>query len=101
MADLNPKNLVRQVGCPIIIIQGAMDIQVSNADALILADAANEAGLHYEMHILSDLDHLFMRTKKVSNTLRYADKRRRPSQEFVRILSGWISRLSKAVISKC
>ena len=54
-----PAELIKQVKCPILVIQGNMDIQVSLQDAEILCQAnpaAKKAVIEGMNHVLKDTD---------------------------------------------
>ena len=88
----DPLSTIRKVRCPVLVLQGARDIQVSvERDARVLAAALREAGnADVELAVFDELDHLFMRTAgETSSGLDYL--RDRPvDPEFLDVLVEWL-----------
>jgi len=77
--DLDPCALIDQGTCPIIIVQGLTDVQVSTNDAQILAQACDKAKRPCRLLLADGLDHLLKRNTETGfKALRnYRDRRRR------------------------
>ena len=58
---IDPVALIRQVPCPILIVQGTKDIQVLAADTPRLVDAARSANRKLTVAMLDGDDHLFIK----------------------------------------
>ncbi len=83
---------LKKVRCPVLILQGERDIQVSaERDAPRLLDALEEAGHEdHELIVFPGLDHLFKKTVgERSSELDYL-KTRPVAPEFLDKLSGWL-----------
>ncbi len=88
----DPLANLRAVHCPVLILQGERDIQVSaERDAPLLAQALDEAGHgDHELVVFEGLDHLFKRTPgEVSSELDYL-KARPVAPEFLEKISSWL-----------
>jgi len=91
-ARQDPIATIRRVPCPVLILQGAKDFQVSldrDARALEAALAAAEHPDH-ELRAFTDLDHLFKRVPGAKSELADYAKDRRVDAEFLDVLSGWL-----------
>ncbi len=89
---LDPLAAVRRVRCPVLILQGASDIQVSaERDAPRLVAALDEAGhADHELVVFPGLDHLFKRTVGAeSSGLDYL-KARPVDPAFLDTLVAWL-----------
>jgi len=79
LLDLDPITLLHRGRCPIIIVQGAADVQVTLKDAARLAQACEAIGRPCHVLIEDGLDHLLKRNAasglKILQT--YRDRRRR------------------------
>lgn len=84
--DLDPAHLVRRGTCPVVIVQGNADVQVSVKDAERLADACRDAGRPHRLLIGDGLDHLLKRNRETGlAALRvYGDRRRRVPMALLR-----------------
>jgi len=51
---------IKRVGCPILILQGADDVQISPRDLPRLVDAAKAANWDVTAHVFPNDNHLFM-----------------------------------------
>ncbi len=58
--DVDPAVDIKRVGCPILILQGAEDAQISPKDLPRLADAAKSANRDVTAHVFPNDNHLFM-----------------------------------------
>lgn len=88
--DVDPTALVAAVQCPLLIVQGEQDIQVSMHDAERLATVAASNGLDYELTVLPGHDHVFHRVDSIALMASYTDRRRYVSKEVVDSVAGWI-----------
>jgi pimeloyl-ACP methyl ester carboxylesterase len=89
----DPLATLAQVRCPVLILQGARDVQVSaERDTPPLAAALEAAGHpDHEMRVFPELDHLFKRaTEGNAGGLDYF-KARPVDPEFLEFLTGWLS----------
>ena len=86
----DPAATIVGVDCPILILNGSKDFQVSaDRDARALAAALDAAGkTNYRLEILPDLDHLFKRIEGESTLESYSLPR--PVDEgFIHLLEEW------------
>ncbi len=58
---IDPAKVIASVPCPILIVQGAKDVQVLAADTPRLVNAARAAGRQVTVVMLPDDDHLFIK----------------------------------------
>ena len=86
---LDPCDFVPRGGCPLIVVQGTRDVQVSWKDACLLRDAALAAGRPVEIFKEGGLDHLLKRSKAIGlDALKvYRDRRRRIPIALIRKLA--------------
>ncbi len=77
--------------CPVLILQGARDVQVSATRDTPRLVAALEAAGHraHELREFPELDHLFMRTGERPSALDYL-KARPVDAEFLEVLTAWL-----------
>ncbi len=73
---LAPADLVSEVSCPMLLMQGARDFQVQTEDTRYLFDAAVAAGVTAHMTVLEDVDHLLKPVEGESNLATYYEDRR-------------------------
>jgi len=87
----DPLANLRAVKCPILILQGALDVQVSaERDAPLLVKTLDEAGHRdHELHVFPELDHLFKKASGKGAELDYL-KSRPVDPEFLDVLSTWL-----------
>jgi pimeloyl-ACP methyl ester carboxylesterase len=90
---LKPMDLVRKVRAPLLICQGAKDIQISpERDAIPLFLAAAESNLSAQLVMLSDSDHLFRHETEASpSPARYFTPRPLASA-LLAVLLEWLQR---------
>jgi pimeloyl-ACP methyl ester carboxylesterase len=68
----DPRRLIARLRCPVLICQGAADIQVLvEADAKSLHTAAIDAGIRCSLKVFDRLDHLFKATEGKSSVSEY------------------------------
>ena len=92
-AEQDPVAVLKRVRSPVLILQGARDIQVSSErDAPLLEAALEEVGhADHELVIFPELDHLFKKTEGGdSSGLDYL-KNRPIDPEFLDTLVAWLS----------
>ena len=91
-ARQDPIAAIRRLRCPVLILQGAKDFQVSlERDARALEAALTAAGHpDHELHEFAELDHLFMETPGAKSELADYAKNRPVDAEFLDVLSGWL-----------
>ena len=83
--------LIAHVRCPVLVLQGEKDFQVSlDRDARRLIEAGRAAGVDAEIVSFPDLDHLFKRTEGESRMAQYYDRSRKVSSEFLAVLDRWL-----------
>ena len=91
-AKLDPLATIRKVTCPVLILQGAKDFQVSPAKDAAALEAALKDAHHpdHELKVLPGLDHLFK--KSPGETSEYTDywKSRPIDPSFFDALDGWL-----------
>jgi uncharacterized protein len=85
----SPTELVSLQDCPLLIMQGTEDEQVSVDNAERLRDAA--AKLDVSFHVVPGVDHLFKRPKDTGRMAAYNDRRHHFSSHAVKIVSDWIA----------
>ena len=89
----DPLAVLAKVTCPILVLQGGKDVQVSaERDAPKIVAALDAAGHHdHELRVFPALDHLFKRASDKPSELDYL--RARPiDPEFLDALVAWLSR---------
>ena len=87
----DPLETIAQVKCPILILQGAKDVQISVQDGELLAAALEQARhTDYKLRIFPKLDHLFMPVKGERNIEVYQDTTREFGPEFLETLLHWM-----------
>ncbi len=81
-----------KVSCPILILQGGRDVQVSaERDAPRIQAALDAAGhVDHELRVFPELDHLFKRAGERPNELDYL-KARPIAPEFLEVLTAWLA----------
>lgn len=91
LVGVDPVSLLGAVTVPVLIVQGAKDIQVSlRKDSLRLLEAAATRSLDVELHVVAQADHLLRREPATSLPGRYFVER--PiSAEVVDTVAGWLS----------
>jgi len=92
-AEQDPVANIKRVRCPVLILQGAKDIQVSaERDAPLLKAALEEAGNpDFELVVFPELDHLFKRSEEEEPTgLEYLESRP-VDPEFLDTLATWMN----------
>lgn len=91
-AALEPARVIRSVTCPVLLLQGATDIQVSperDAKVLEAALAAADHGDH-ELVVFPGLDHLFKRTPGATPSGLDYLKVRRVDDSVLEKLASWL-----------
>lgn len=87
----NPLATITRVHCPILILNGALDLQVLPANAVALALALEKAGRrNYTLRIFDGLDHLFMRNRYRGHLGDYNDLERNISPEVIATIVSWL-----------
>ena len=84
---------LQRVHCPVLILQGAKDFQVSpERDARLIAKTLDEAGhTDHQLVVLPDLDHLFKRVKGERSELAEYFERRPVDPSFLDALVKWLA----------
>ncbi len=92
-ARKDPLATLRRVQCPVLILQGAKDFQISlERDARVLARTLDEAGHpDHEIVVFDDLDHLFKRVKGEQSQLSDYFATRPVDEGFLDTLSAWLA----------
>jgi pimeloyl-ACP methyl ester carboxylesterase len=82
-----------RVRCPVLVIQGELDFQVSpKKDARVLAAQLDSSGHEdHELVLLPGLDHLFKRVSGDQSTLADYFTSRPVDPEFIEALSDWLA----------
>jgi len=90
--EQDPLAIVKNVRCPVLILNGKKDYQVSaEKDAKALEKALREAGNQdVTLKIYPDLDHLFMRVEGRSTPQLYLDPRRKIAPQVKTDLVKWL-----------
>ena len=89
----DPLLLITTLKCPVLIIQGDKDIQVSVDDANLLFSAARKNNINSELLILHNYDHLFKRIGKQNGISAYFDRRRRIATTLIKYIQDWINKI--------
>ncbi|MFO0982343.1 MAG: alpha/beta fold hydrolase [Planctomycetota bacterium] len=91
-ARRDPIAALEQVACPVLIMQGEKDIQVSaERDAKRLAAALDRTHrADHELHVFAGLDHLFKRVPGATSQLADYLQQRPVDQEFLDTLVHWL-----------
>ncbi len=89
---MNPSDLVSRGTCPLVVVQGTKDVQVSREDASLLRDAAQAADRPIQLIEADGLDHHLKRNKGtgIAALAAYRDRRRRIPIAFIRKLADEI-----------
>ncbi len=84
---------LQRLHCPVLILQGAKDFQVSpERDARLIAKILDEAGhADHKLVVLPDLDHLFKRVKGERSELAEYFERRPVDPGFLDALVKWLA----------
>lgn len=92
-ARRDPIAMVRRLACPVLILHGGKDFQVSaERDARALADALRAAEHpDAELHVFAGLDHLFKKTPGERSELADYALDRAVDPEFLGVLSAWLA----------
>ena len=88
----NPVATIKLVTCPVLILQGAKDFQISRErDAEVLAAALAESGkTDYEIAVFPELDHLFKPVEGEKSRLADYYTKRGVDEGFLATLSTWL-----------
>lgn len=89
----SPTRLVQQLSCPVLIIHGELDEQVSVRDSKLLFESAIQTNNHVERKIINAVDHLFKRPKSEARFSSYEDRRLKPSGKVVHEIEQWAKQL--------
>lgn len=88
----DPLAMIRRVEAPVLIVNGAEDVQVPPWHAERLGAALAEAGHRdFDVKIFADLNHLFV-VSRGEGTAEYADPSARVDPDFLSYLAEWLSR---------
>jgi pimeloyl-ACP methyl ester carboxylesterase len=92
-ARQDPLETIRRVACPVLILQGAKDFQVSpERDARVLDAALTEAGrAEHELVVFPGLDHLFKSVPGEVSRLADYFLDRAVDEAFLEALSAWLT----------
>ncbi|MBI4881144.1 MAG: alpha/beta fold hydrolase [Planctomycetes bacterium] len=91
-ARQDPVENLGRVQCPVLVLQGALDFQVSpEKDAAPLAAALDHAEHRdHELHVFPGLDHLFKKVEGEKSTLAEYFTERPVDAEFLETLATWL-----------
>ena len=88
LLDLEPSRYLPHLSCPLIIVHGTADLQVSTSQADKLLKAAEQSGVRATKHLCRGYDHLFKRVgARRKSMMLYHDRRRRIPREFATFLA--------------
>lgn len=92
-ARQDPLANLAEVTCPVLILQGARDVQVSaERDAPRLLEVLEEAGhADHQLVVFPELDHLFKRSRAARGDALEYFQRRPVDPEFLEALTAWLS----------
>lgn len=86
----NPLDTIRQVSCPVLILQGEKDFQVPSSEASLLANALRDAGnTGVTLDVLPNLNHL-MRTHPEEPNLTYRHLDSPVDSRVVQAVTQWV-----------
>ncbi len=91
---LDPATMARQVPVPLLVVQGATDIQVSVRDA----EALRAANPHAEVHVLPDANHLFVHIAtrdRAAQLLTYNDPSLPLVPDLVPLVAAFVERVAR------
>jgi len=93
-AQQDPIATIAKVRCPVLVLQGGKDFQVSpEHDARALEKALVEAqNPDHELRVFADLDHLFKKTPGEKSELGDYWKVRPVDAEFLSVLATWLEK---------
>ena len=93
-ARVDPKANVARLTCPVLVLQGGKDFQVSpEKDARALEKALDEAkNPDHELVVFPDLDHLFKKVQGGESSLAEYFQRRPIDPVFLETLTSWLSK---------
>ena len=87
----DPLATLQQVGAPVLIVNGGMDVQVAPEHARRLGAALEEAGHpDYQVEIFPRLNHLFA-VSKGEGTAEYADPNAEVDPAFLSFMADWLA----------
>lgn len=90
----DPLATLARVECPVLVLQGATDFQVSpERDAEVLAATLAEAGIDHQLVVFPGLDHLFKATPGQVSTIADYLLDRRVDERVLATLSTWLGRV--------
>ena len=92
----SPSRQLSSLRTPVLILQGAADIQVSPGDARQIARLARKTSTDVTIEVFEGLDHLMKRSRPTTNISRYGDRRRRVAPSVIDSLYAWIASRSAA-----
>jgi pimeloyl-ACP methyl ester carboxylesterase len=93
-ARQDPIATIQKLRCPVLVLQGALDFQVSpERDARALEQALAAAGnKDHELHVFDGLDHLFKRVPGEHSELGDYWKARPVDTQFLDTLTAWLQK---------
>jgi len=93
-AEQDPVATIAKVRCPVLVLQGAKDFQVSpERDARALDKALAEAkNPDHELRVFDGLDHLFKKTPGERSEMADYWKSRPVDAEFLSVLAAWLEK---------
>jgi len=88
----NPLEVIKRVSCPILIMNGGKDYQISSKKDAQALDRALEEVEHpdHTLRIYPDLDHLFVRIEGQSTPEKYLEPSRRIDRQVLADLVAWL-----------
>lgn len=89
-----PIELIQQISCPVLILQGDQDIQVAPENANRLFEATRDSHINAKLVLQPNHDHLFHRVTRDVGIASYTDKRRKFSRITASELIRWIREIS-------
>jgi pimeloyl-ACP methyl ester carboxylesterase len=93
-AQQDPAATIAKVRCPVLVLQGAKDFQVSpERDARALEKALADAKhADHELHVFAGLDHLFKKAPGERSEIADYWKSRPVDAEFLAVLTAWLEK---------
>jgi fermentation-respiration switch protein FrsA (DUF1100 family) len=87
--SVDPLKLFSEVSCPVLVVQGGRDSQISWEDASLIALAGKNAGVPVSLLFLPELDHVFKAVH--DEQAAYGDPDRQVDARFLNALNMWLN----------
>lgn len=85
-----PHDYLTQVQCPVLVLNGAKDVQVLPNNALAIAQALQDGGnYYYQVNIFPQLNHLFQ-TAETGLPKEYVEIEETMAPEVLRVVGDWL-----------